>query len=87
MTIQSIEPVSVSEEATVVGVNCAAFMIQNLSESAIVYMKESAYDGAMATENNGFAIFPGETLDKVLRARQLSLWAATNAEVRIMFLS
>lgn len=87
-TIETIEALKVGTTETEVRVNSRAFLIQNLSESAIVYFKEKREDNKKVTATTGFAIPAGHTLEVTLRARKLSLVAsAANTDVRIMYVS
>lgn len=78
--------ISAGTSAQDVAVNYQAFLCQNLSESARVYIKERDGDGTAASAANGWAILPGATLDVPLTARTLSVVADGAADLRLLIL-
>ena len=64
-----------------------ACLVQNNSESAVVYVKEKRGDGAVASSANGWAVGPGSETRLPLVAMELSLVAsAANTDVRVLVL-
>lgn len=72
-------------EAAEVAVNCRAFLIKNNSDSAKVYFGEALGSTAVTTET-GFPLAAGETCVLPLCAHTLSLIAAADAEVRLLYI-
>ena len=71
--------------ATEVAINCRSFLIKNNSTNTTVYFRE-VQDGVAATADNGFALSPGETLEVPLCVHTLSLFAAAEADVRLLYI-
>jgi hypothetical protein len=85
--IEKIVKLTLGTSAQCVRVNGLACLIQNNSDSAIVYFKEERDDGKKATSSNGFALGPGKTTEIPLVARELSLVAtAASTDVRVLIL-
>ena len=70
--------------ATEVAMNCRSFLIKN-SGSTTVYFRE-AQDGTAVTADTGFALAAGETCPVALCAHTLSLIAAAEGEVRLLYI-
>lgn len=88
LIIEKVEKLTAGTTAKTVQVNCRSFLLQNRSDSAVVYFKEKAKDGAAATENNAFALGAGQTTDHVLCAQELSVIAsAASTDVRILYVT
>lgn len=85
MKIGKIEAVKATTSPKDLDISYRQFVIQNLSEAAVVYFKEKSSDGKNATQDNGFALQPGETMDMLLRAITLSIVASAEADVRVMY--
>lgn len=87
LKIDKIVKLTAGTTAQSVMVNGLACLIQNCSESAVVYFKEKSEDGKAATTSNGFALAGGKTLEIPLVARELSVVAsAASTDVRVMIL-
>lgn len=85
-TIDRIEKHTVGTTETVVAVNYAAVIIENLTADNQLYFKEKSKDNTAVTANNGFVLDGGKILDIPLRAKSLSLKAsAASTDVRIMY--
>lgn len=85
--IEKIEALTVGTSAQTVKVNGLACMVQNLSDSASVYIKEKRDDGKAATTSNGWCLGPGKSTEIPLVAMELSVIAsATSTSVRVMIL-
>ena len=87
LKIVKTEKITLGTSAQTVKVNGLAFLMQNLSESAIVYFKEKSEDGVNASSSNGFALTAGKTMEQPLVAMELSVVAsASSTDVRVMIL-
>ena len=70
-----------------VAIHGLPFIIQNLTASTNVYIKEKSEDGKAASATNGFCIPGGTTLDQPLVATTLSVISDTaSTDVRVMIL-
>ena len=86
--IESVLTLTVGTSAQTVDLGGLAFLMENLSESAVVYFKEKRGDGAAATADNGFALGPGAVLPVALTAVELSVIASAAAtDVRLLVLN
>lgn len=87
LKIERVEKLTVGTSASTVAVHGLACLIQNLSESAIVYFKEKRWDGKAATSSNGYALGPGKETQIPLVAMDLSIVSsAASTDVRILIL-
>lgn len=85
--IEKVVALTAGTTASTVKVNGLACLVQNLSDSATVYIKEQREDGQKATASNGWAIGPGKSTDVPLVAMELSVVAsAASTNVRVMIL-
>ena len=84
--MEKVRCLSVGTAAVEEELCCQAFLIENNSESATVYFREKDADGIDCTEDNGYVLRPGTRLDLPLCARQLSLIATAQADVRLLIL-
>ncbi|MBQ0134630.1 MAG: hypothetical protein KBS46_05840 [Clostridiales bacterium] len=85
--IEAVKTLTLGTAETELELGCGGFLLQNNSESAVLYFKEKAYDGAAVTAANGFALRPGETMHTVLCGRTLSLAAsAANTAAAVLLL-
>ena len=85
--IESVKVLSLGTTESEVELGCSAFLIENGSSEAVVYLKEKDYDGVAVTENNGFAVAPGTLLPVVLCGHCLSLVASdADTDVRLLLL-
>lgn len=84
--IEKVKKLSVGTAAVEEELCCQAFLIENNSAEATVYFREKDADGIDCTEENGYALGPGERLDLPLCARELSLVASAQADVRLLIL-
>lgn len=85
--IERVEKVTVGTAAVDVPVHGLACLIQNNSESAVVYFKDKREDGKAATAANGYALGPGKETCTPMVAMELSLVAsAASTDVRVLIL-
>ena len=85
--IEKIICVTAGTSAAAVHVNGQPCLLQNNSEAASVFFKESRDDGKAATAANGWRLGPGETTAVPLLLRELSVIAdAASADLRILVL-
>ena len=84
--IEKVKKLSVGTAAVEEELCCQAFLIENNSTSATVYFRDKDADGIDCTAENGYALLPGERLDLPLCARELSLVASAQADVRLLIL-
>ncbi|MBQ2896388.1 MAG: hypothetical protein IJE26_06735 [Oscillospiraceae bacterium] len=84
--MEKVRCLSVGTTAVAEELCCQAFLIENNSDGATVYFREKDADGVDCTAENGYALGPGERLDLPLCARELSLVATAQADVRLMIL-
>ena len=85
--IDKIVKLTVGTTAVSVAVRGLACLVQNNSESAVVYVKEKRGDGAAVSSANGWAVGPGSETRLPLVAMELSLVAsAANTDVRVLVL-
>ncbi len=87
LKIVKTQKITLGTSAQSVKVNGLAFMLENLSESAVVYFKEKSEDGVSASSSNGFAVPAGKMIPQPLVAMELSVVSsAANTDVRVMIL-
>ena len=85
--IDGVKTLTVGTTAQDVDVRCQSFLIENISESAVIYFKEKDNDSVACTASNGFALAAGGILDTPLCAGTLSVIASDEgADVRLLFL-
>jgi len=84
--IEKVRKLSVGTAAVEEELCCQAFLIENNSEGATVYFRDKDADNIDCTADNGYALGPGSRLDLPLCARQLSLVATAQADVRLLIL-
>ena len=85
--IESVRTLTVGTSAQTADLGGLAFLIENNSDSADVYFKESRADRTAATAANGFRLGPGCALNTALTAEELSLIAsAAGTDVRLLIL-
>ncbi|MBR2927555.1 MAG: hypothetical protein IKC24_00150 [Oscillospiraceae bacterium] len=82
--IISAEKVAVGTTAVNVAVNCRSFLIKNCGD-AMVYFTEQSENGATVTAETGFALGAGETCPVSLCAKTLSLIAAAETAVSLLY--
>ena len=85
--IERIICVTAGTSAATVHVNGQPCLLQNNSEAACVYFKESRDDGTAATASNSWRLGPGEATTVPLLLRELSVIADTaSTDLRILVL-
>ena len=84
--IEKVKKLSVGTAAVEEELCCQAFLIENNSDSATVYFRDKDADNIDCTVQNGYALTPGSRIDMPLCARQLSLVATAEADVRLLIL-
>ncbi len=86
-SIAEIRSLTLGTEAECVPVRGLAFLAENNSSTASVYLREQRGDGISADENNGWVLSPGERMAFPLVAMDLSLAAsAAGTDVRVLIL-
>jgi len=84
--IEKVKKLSVGTAAVEEELCCQAFLIENNSDTATVYFRDKDADNIDCSAENGYALAPGSRLDLPLCARQLSLTATAQADVRLLIL-
>lgn len=84
--IEKVKKLSVGTAAVEEELCCQAFLMENNSDTATVYFRDKDADGVDCTADNGYALGPGSRLDLPLCARQLTLIADGEADVRLLIL-
>ncbi|MBE6969279.1 MAG: hypothetical protein E7442_04045 [Ruminococcaceae bacterium] len=84
--IEKVKKLSVGTTAVEEELCCQAFLLENNSETATLYFRDKDADNIDCTADNGYALAPGSRLDMPLCARQLSLVATGEADVRLLIL-
>ena len=85
--IEKVKTLTLGTSAETVSVGGLAFMLQNLSSEATVYLKEKRYDSVDASASNGWAVGPGKSTEEPLVALDLSVVSDTaSTDVRILIL-
>ena len=85
--ITEIRPLTLGTEAVCVPVRGLAFLAENNSSTASVYLREQRCDGVPADARNGWVLGPGERTMIPLVAMDLSLAAsASGTDVRVLIL-
>ena len=84
--IEKVKKLAVGAAAVEEELCCQAFLMENNSPDATVYFRDKDADGIDCTAENGYALGPGGRLDFPLCARQLSLVADGEADVRLLIL-
>lgn len=83
--INGAKKVQVGTKAVDEHVACRCFMIVNTSDG-VVYFRDKAEDGEDVTEETGFALQPGQLIQRVMTAGTLSLLAEKEgAVVRLLY--
>jgi len=84
--IEKVKKLSVGTTAVEEELCCQAFLLENNSETATLYFRDKDADNIDCTADNGYALAPGSRLDMPLCARQPSLVATCEADVRLLIL-
>lgn len=85
--IAEIRTLTLGTEAVTVPVRGLACLVENNSDSALVYLREKREDGIAAGAENGWTLSPGERTAFPLVAMDLSLTAsAVDTDARVMIL-
>jgi hypothetical protein len=87
LKIEKVKTLTLGTSAQTVDVGGRACMVQNLSESAVIYFKEKREDGKPVSASNGYAIGPGKEMQIPLVVMDLSLISDTaSTDVRVLIL-
>ena len=85
--IEKVVKLTAGTSAQTVEVHGLACLVQNLSDSATVYIKEPRDDGKAATTSNGWALGPGKQTEIPMVAMDLSIISDTaSTDVRVLIL-
>ena len=85
--MEQVQVLTVGTTAKTVPVRGLACLVQNNSDTAVVYIKEKRADGAAVTSANGWVLGPGKATPVPLVAMELSIVAdAASTDVRVLVL-